>query len=223
VRLVLLHSPLTGPVVWQNLAPLLQARGFDVLVPDYRSALSEPPYYPNVVRAIASQAGEADAVIAHSGAGALVPALAPVLRFVIAVFADALLPHPGRAWFDTISPDMNVKLHRLARDGKLPRWTAWWPDGAIAAMIGNPDLYAAFDAELIELPLGYFAEKAPQTDLPQTLRCAFLQLSAGYAHEAEDAAQRGWGVRRLALHHLAIATDSDVVADAVVDLLNVRA
>jgi hypothetical protein len=69
VKLLLLHSPLTGPSVWQNLAPLLQARGFDVLVPDYHGALSgSPPYYSAIIRSIAAQARRADVLVVHSGA-----------------------------------------------------------------------------------------------------------------------------------------------------------
>ena len=224
MKLVLLHSPLTGPATWRQLVPLLEARGHDVCVPDYRSALAgSPPYYDQITRSIACQAGESSVLIVHSGAGALVPVLTSILPLRAAIFVDALLPHPDGAWFDTISPEMRVKLMGLARDGRLPRWIDWWPKGAIAAMLGDSVLYAQFADELTAPPLAYFQEKAPSIDMPASLACGYLQLSAGYDAEALRAERHGWPLHRLALHHLATMTDCEAVADALCDLLNVCA
>src|SRR5215470_9008736 len=80
--LVLVHSPFVGPGSWRALAPLLEARGFRVLVPDLRGALREtPPLYFKFGRLIAEAIDTAPgddeiALIVHSGAGALVPLLA---------------------------------------------------------------------------------------------------------------------------------------------------
>ena len=192
-------------------------------MPDYRGALAEsPPYYHRIVRDISRQANEPSTVIAHSGAGALVPALALAVPLQGAIFADALLPHPGRPWFDTVPTETKTKLLGLAHNGRLARWTAWWPEGAIANMIGDEKLYADFANELGEMPLGYFEEKAPAIDLPRSVACAYLQFSAGYDDEAAKAERWGWPVQRLALHHLAAITDPETVADALGDLLDIR-
>lgn len=221
MKLVLLHSPLTGPLTWQKVAPLLRAMGHDVCVPDYRAVLAGPaPYYDRIVRDIAHQAGQSSILIVHSGAGALVPALAVPLRLNAAIFVDALLPHPGLAWFDTVPADMKAKLLGRARDGKLPQWSAWWPQGAIAAMIGDADLYDDFERALNAVPLAYLQEKAPPADLPVSLACGYLQLSVGYDAEATMAERQGWPTRRLALHHLAAMTDCETVAGALGGLMN---
>src|SRR5690606_36396579 len=107
---VLLHSPLVGPLTWRGVADELAGRGHDVWLPALRDAFTAgPPYYPALAAAVAAQvdpgAGGAT-LVAHSGAGALVPAVVQALRRPVtaAVFVDALLPHGGRGWLDT-APD----------------------------------------------------------------------------------------------------------------------
>src|SRR5665213_2887953 len=79
VGLVLLHSPLVGPGAWSELAPLLRARGHSVTVPDYSAVMQgpQPYYYEKIVSAAAMMRPDEPVVfVAHSGAGALIPALA---------------------------------------------------------------------------------------------------------------------------------------------------
>ncbi|SRR5665213_1167888 len=124
VGLVLLHSPLVGPGTWSELAPLLRARGYGVTAPDYSAVMQGPqPYYEKIISAAAMiRPKEPVVFVAHSGAGALIPALAtkPGGQRSGAIFMDALLPHPGRAWFDTVSDTLKAHLRNVARDGHVP-------------------------------------------------------------------------------------------------------
>jgi pimeloyl-ACP methyl ester carboxylesterase len=216
VKLLLLHSPLTGPSVWQNLAPLLQARGFDVLVPDYRHVLMEGPlHYEKIARELVRQSTKASTLIVHSGAGALVPALASAIPLRAAVFTDALLPHPGRCWLDTVPEIMDMRLRGLVIDGYLPPWNCWWPKEALEAMLPDTAMRDAFIADLQPLPLSYFEEPAPDNSLPRKLPCAYLQLSPGYDAEAAEARSMNWPTRRMNLNHLAILTHPEEVAGAL--------
>jgi hypothetical protein len=220
VKLVLLHSPLTGQSVWQNLAPLFWARGFDVLVPDYRGVLSgPPPYYPALIQSIAAQARKADVLVAHSGAGALVPALVSAMPPRAAIFMDVLLPHPGRCWFDTVPEATRVHLRGLESGGHLPPWNRWWPAGTLEAMLPGIAVREAFMAELPSLPLGYFEERAPDISLPEKFPCAYLQLSSGYDTEAREARSLGWPAQRLTRNHLAMLTHPDDVAHELYSLV----
>ncbi|MBS0277033.1 MAG: alpha/beta hydrolase [Proteobacteria bacterium] len=220
MKLLLLHSPLTGPSVWQNLAPLLQARGFDVLVPDYRDALSgAPPYYPAIIQSIAAQAHEADVPVAHSGAGALVSALVSAISPRAVVFMDALLPHPGKRWFDTVPEAMRVHLRGLESGEHLPSWDRWWSTGTLEAMLPDIALRKVFTAELPSLPLGYFEECAPDISLPEKFPCAYLQLSSGYDTEVREAQSLGWPTQRLTRNHLAMLTHPDEAADELCSLM----
>ncbi|WP_162181694.1 alpha/beta fold hydrolase, partial [Glycomyces tenuis] len=115
--IVLVHSPLTGPSAWEPVADSLQRRGASVAVPTLEGAFEAgPPYHPAVAAAVGRRlaevgGGRAVTLVAHSGAGALLPAIAAAVpRVGGAVFVDALLPHPGATWFDTVPPPMRERL-----------------------------------------------------------------------------------------------------------------
>lgn len=216
MKLVLLHSPLTGPGTWTALAPVLREQGHSVTLPDLTPVMrGSGPFYPKLAATAAVEAGDA-VLIAHSGAGALVPAIAEQCNLRGAIFLDALLPHPGKSWFETASPQLAVRLRGLAEDGELPPWHRWWPKGAMERLLPDEAQRDAFTRELATLPLAYFEERAPAATL--AIPGAYLQLSDGYKAEADQAAADGWPVVRLALHHLAMLTQQDAVARAIMEL-----
>ena len=222
VKLVVLHSPLVGPATWRWLVPELRARGFEVASADFRADMAgDPPYYAKLVRtACASLAPAPETstfLVVHSGAGSLVPALATDLAG--AIFVDALMPHPGRAWFETVPDALKVRLEKSARAGCVPPWHRWWPDGAIRALFADQDSYSEFVAELNEIPLAYLHEPAPGVELQSGFRSAYLQLGPGNAVEAALAEQLGWPVRRIQLHHLATITHPQLVAASIAELV----
>lgn len=220
MKLVLLHSPLVGPGTWRAIAPALEASGFDAAVPDFTADMAgPPPYYSRLVRtASASVARDSAILVAHSGAGSLVPAIAASGHVSGAIFVDALLPHPGQSWFETVPQTLKSRLETLARDGRAPPWHRWWPDGAIRSLFADEASYARFVSELKEIPLAYLEEPAPDLALDDKFAGAYLQLGPGNAAEASAAERLGWPVQRLALHHLALLTHADEVADAIADL-----
>ena len=215
-ELVLLHSPLVGASTWRPVAEVLRSRGRAVLLPSLADAFAGPgPYYPRLVSAaadaIAAGAGRGPLVlVGHSGAGALLPAVAGAVgggRVVRTVFADALLPHPGRSWFSTVPAELSTRLRGLARGGLLPPWDEWFPPGTVEELLPEPGQRARFRAELPRLPLAYFEEAAPAAeDAPP--RCGvYVQWSEGYAAEAHQAEQYGRPVIRRSAHHLAMLTE----------------
>jgi hypothetical protein len=128
------------------------------------------------------------------------------------VFVDAILPHPGRSWFDTAPPALAKRLRGLATNGRLPPWNRWFSIGAPENAITDPALKAAFVAELPSAPLSYL--QAPAPDWPHVPQpAAYVQLSGGYVREALAARNGDWALVRADLHHLAMLTDPDKVAD----------
>ena len=222
---VLVHSPLVGPGTWRSLAPLLEARGHRVIVPDLRSALrAEPPLHFRIGRLVADAieaAASSDEItlVVHSGAGALVPMLVRGKRVQRAIFIDALLPHPGKRWFETAPRELAAHLRSLTKAGHLPRWHRWWPRGAMEALVPDEALRAQFVAELHEVPVAYLEEVTPLGDIPDGTACAYLQLSAACKAEADEAERRGWRVRRLDLNHLAVLTHASEVEVSLTELL----
>ena len=222
---VLVHSPLVGPGTWRNLAAALDSLRLQVIVPDLRCAMqAEPPLYPRLIETVLAEMAGLDAngdlvLVGHSGAGALLPSIvAAESRIRIAIFMDAVLPHPGQCWFDTAPAGLSGHIRSLVCDGHLPRWDKWWPPGSVRALLKDEDLGAAFEAELGPLPLAYFEERAPDTEMPDSARCAYLQLSPACRIEADHAMHNGWAVARLDLHHLAMLTHADIVAGSLAEL-----
>ena len=218
-RIVLLHSPLLGALTWRAVAEGLRARGYAAAAAPWpRLGGLKGDFYRALANAMATHlAGAPTIIVVHSGAGALVPALEAACDNIVGViFADAILPHPGQSWFDTAPPPLADSLRSGVDFGMLPPWDRWWPPGALERLVPDGAQRSALIAELEPLPLDYFAEPAPLSDL--TAPAAYLQLSGAYDDEADAATRRGWPVVRLALHHLAMMTHPDAVGAALMNL-----
>lgn len=217
MRFLLLSSPLLGPFSWRAVGEALRARGHTAEAPAWpRLGDIGDGFYPRLAEAMAANAaGEPAVLVAHSGAGALIPALAAAMAEppAGAVFVDAILPHPARSWFDTAPPDLAAQLRAGAEDGRLPPWNDWWPPGALEQLVPDEAVRDALIAELEPLPVAWFEEAAPNQAL--ATRSAYLQLSGAYDDEARVAGRLGWPVVSLPLHHLAPVTQPEAVAGAI--------
>ena len=222
-RILLLHSPLLGPGSLRGLATALTGLGVEAEAPAWpRLSSIAGDYYPTLAGSLAATidgvAGSPVVLAAHSGAGALVPALVGSLRTKVAgvIFIDAILPHSGRSWFDTAPREMRDQLRAGAQMGQLPPWDDWWPPGALERLVPETAVREALLTELEPLPLGYFEETAPDLDLRQP--AAYLRLSGGYEDEARIAGRHGWPVVNLPLNHLAPVSQPQAVASALASL-----
>ncbi|MCD0443317.1 hypothetical protein LO763_06715 [Glycomyces sp. A-F 0318] len=221
--LVLVHSPLTGPRAWEPAAAVLRSLGHRVAVPDFTAALEEGgPHHAAVAAAVAAQSADAAAsvLVAHSGAGALLPAIAEAVpRTVGAVFVDALLPHPGRSWMDTAPTALREHLASIAEGGRLPKWTDWFPPDVIAGLLPDQAERERFTASVPRVPLSYFAETAPDPEAWPPPWCAYVRLSEAYDKEAAEAERSGWPVHRVDGDHLSLMTRPEAVAAVIAGLL----
>jgi pimeloyl-ACP methyl ester carboxylesterase len=223
MRIVLLHSPLLGPLTWRAVLAELEAVGHTAETPAWpRFSTVGEAYYAAISGSLAATIDAADrdpaVLVAHSGAGALVAGVISRLRTPVerTVLVDAILPHPGLSWFDTAPADMRAHLRTGAEDRHLPPWDRWWPPGALERLVPDSDLRAELISELEPLPLDYFEEPAPPEELSGP--CSYLQLSGAYDDEARVAGRLGWPVVRLPLHHLAMMTQPLAVASALARL-----
>ena len=215
-RFVLLHSPFVGPSTWDELASTLARRGHACLVVDFRGTLcGAGPYYDALRAVIEGTLGEAQpsVLVAHSGAGALLSQ--SVLRpSDCAIYLDAVLPHPGLTWLDTVDNALAARLLKRADRGLLPPWNSWWPPGVLETMLGAHHDVVVQDC--VPIPLAYVQERAPVNAAP--VRSAYLQLSAAYDSESDEAFARNWPSERLVLNHFAMLTHADAVTDALITL-----
>ena len=77
---VLLHSPLVGPLTWKPVADVLMEGGTNAVVPTLGSEGVSPPFWKRHAEAIAERLrsfprAERIVLTAHSGAGAVLPAV----------------------------------------------------------------------------------------------------------------------------------------------------
>jgi len=214
---VLVPSPLLGPVSWRRVVDGLRAAGCRTAVADLRPAIAAgPPFYPGLAAAIAVAAGDHDEVtlVGHSRAGPLLPAAAEALgpRVGAAVLVDARLPHPGLSWFDALPAGDARRLRDTATDGRLPPWNTWFPAAELDRLLPDPALRAAVVAEIGRLPVALLDEPAPANGARwDSLAKRYVCLSPAYADAANAAAGLGWPVDRHDADHLAILTRPELV------------
>jgi hypothetical protein len=228
-ELVLIHSPFVGPRSWSAVAEELRRDGRQVIVPSLVSALASPsPLHPALAAAVVGDvSGREDtrvALVVHSGAGPLVPAVVDLMpsRVAAVIFVDATLPHPGRTWVDTVPAEMADQLRNSAGpDGLLPKWHEWFPPEALTELVPDEQTRTAFCADVPRVPLRYLEEVAPRSAAWQDLPCGYVQLSAAYEAAAAEARRAGWPVVRIDGHHLSGVTEPAVVAAAVARMSDV--
>ena len=214
--LLLVHSPLVGPVSWLPTAGRLEGLGYEVVVPSLAGLTAAgPPYFARLADAAAGAVGPGRpvVVVGHSRGGPLLPAVADRIGGAVrgALFVDSRQPHPGVSALDAMTPEARDQLIARARDGRLPRWHEWF--GSIAELGPDAEQRDRLVAEIEQLPLAYFAEPAPAVDPPA--RCAYVQLSDAYREPADEAARRGWPTYRAAADHLAVLTWPELAAGLV--------
>jgi hypothetical protein len=233
-HLVLAHSPLTGPAAWGPLPDVLRRRGHDVVVVDVTDD-DEPPYASRyVARAALQVAAAAPAgpvhLVAHSGAGYLLPQLGAARRSARArvagyVFCDAGVPHARGATRLGLLRAEDVEFAEaleelLAAGERFPTWT----DEDLRELVPDDVLRAALVASLRPRGSDFFTEPLPYPGDWPDAPCGYLKLSAAYDGPARVSRSRGWPVVEAPPDtpgaHFAACTAPDVVADSLEKLLD---
>ena len=217
---VLLGSPLLAPGSWGNLPGALEQADPAIDVLDVPVTDDEKPpfgqrYLTSVVLAATAVRPRAPlALIAHSGAGPLIPGIGRGLRDAghrigAYVFLDAALPGLGR-------PN-RLDLLRLEGPDSLAtveialEFSGGFPDWELPGVVTRPR------------PRVFFEEPLPTSDDWPDAPCGYLQTSSAYDGVARKAMTRGWPVLRAGTdHHLPwLADPAGVAADvlAVIDRL----
>jgi hypothetical protein len=217
----LLHSPFLGASSWLPVSRALREAGAACRVIDLGDAVrTTSGYYTAVAQAAADQVSSGAALAVHSAAGALVPSILERARHKprSVVFVDALLPHPGRSWFDTAPQSMRAAIVEAANDGFAPPWWTLVAARTLERLVPDRRLRSSLEQACPRLPLAHLHEIAPPLAIPSRLPAAYLQLSPGYAAEAERAESLCWPALRLVGHHLWPLTHAGEVADALLRL-----
>lgn len=225
VRLLLVHSPLTGSDVWDLAAAELGRAGYQPEVLDLAGIVEAgPPYCPRLAEMIARSACSRPAIlVGHSRAGPLLAAAGATAGPAVlgCIFVDARLPAPGQAWIDTVPPGFATRLRAMADpQGWLPPWPQWWGEEELARLLPDPASRRDFTAGCPRLPLAMLNETYPPAPRWRHGPAAYLQLSEPYDHQAATARELGWPVATVLSHHLALLTHPRQIAGALHDLIS---
>lgn len=214
---ILVHSPLVGALTWQAVADDLRQKGYEAETPDLvdRDNLAMP-YWQQEVSSIALPASDC-ILVGHSGAGALLPAIATAENVIGSIYVDAVLLFAQASRLDLLrAEDKDIaRLFEgwLNQGGRFPNWT----DGHLASTIADDELRRALLADLRPRSKRFFTEPiAPPADWEQK-PCAYIQLSSTYAIYANRAEARGWYVLRHDSHHFAMLTEAAIIADLLLE------
>ena len=204
----------------------LGRRGRVVVVPSLLGLAEAPEpqwrHATDAVRTATSDLRQRIVLVGHSGAGVLLPVIADALAVEVAalVFVDSFLPPPaGQVLLGP--PAFMDQLRAMATDGLLAPWSRWLGADAMRELVPDERLRADLEAEMPRLPLSYFEATVPLPDGWTSVRpCAYLLLSATpYGQSAAEARAHGWPVTEIhGVQHLAIATNPNPVARALLDL-----
>lgn len=222
---VLIHSPLTGPDVWQPVAAALHRLDAPAWVAemDERGEAGEPFWSRHARSAAATLRALPPAerlwLVGHSGAGALLPLVREASGRPAAgyLFVDAGLPRAGSRLeaMANESPEFAAQLRASLTAGEqFPAWT----DAQLLPIVPDAARRRGLLAGVRPRGLDFFAEPLPLPAGWPDAPCAYLWFSAAYTPALNEARARGWPARALPGGHFHMLVDADAVAGALLEL-----
>lgn len=220
----LVHSPLVGPVTWLGVADALEAAGSAAVVCELHD--HGAPFWLAHSESAATQIRRAApdgplVLVAHSGAGALMPPLRRALdsrEIKSVVFVDAGIPSGGTRLeafaADAPGPAAELSEH-LARGGRFPDWS----DQDLAALVPGVAARRALLASIRPRGLDYWTEPIPVYQGWPDVAGGFVLLSPAYRRHAEAARTREWPVVEIGgAGHFHAMVDPAAVAAAIIEV-----
>jgi hypothetical protein len=222
---VLIHSPLVGGLTWTLVAHKMQQWDLEVVVPLLLDSADSPePFWKqhakSVTKAFAHIPGsEAVTLVAHSGAGPLLPAIRQSLGNPVNayVFVDAGIPRDGFTRLDLMKsedPEWAEQFQEtLERGQRFPNWSM----EDLRDVIPDESLRSQLVAEIRPRGLAFFTEPIPVFGSWPDAPCAYIRFSAPYERPAAQAQQAGWPTYELEAGHFHMLVDPGTVAEMIVN------
>ncbi len=221
---VLIHSPLVGPFTWHPVYQMLMEQNVQVVLPAlFDDPNSTSPYWQQHAESAAKGITQIPPdqkiiLVAHSGAGPLLPAIRQKLtRPIFAyVFVDAGIPRDGLSRLDLMKLEdaqWAEQFQQTLLQGEVfPTWT----ENDLKEIIPDPESRRKLVAELRPRSLPFFAELMPvQAGWPDA-PCIYIKLSTSYDWDAMQARQNNWPVYEMDAGHFHMLVDPAAIADLLV-------
>jgi hypothetical protein len=225
---ILIHSPLVGPLTWSRVAAEMLARGLQVLVPVLGdSPSSRDPFWKqhadSVTRAVpAVQKDTPVVLVAHSGAGPLLPAIRKSLHNPVRayVFVDAGIPRDGATRLDLMKSEDPEWASQFAMDlergGTFPDWS--FDD--LQEILPDEKLRRQMVTEIHPRGVSFFREPIPVFAGWPDAPCVYIRFSAPYDIAAAQAQAADWLVHDLDAGHFHMLVDPVTVSDMIINSVN---
>lgn len=223
----LLHSPLVGPLTWSLVAAELEQQGIIALTPNLAEAYDPSrPYWHQQAAAFARTLSHIShdiplVLVAHSGAGPLLPAVRWALGRPVAayLFVDAGMPRDRASRLDLMAEESaewatNFRQF-LQTGGTFPNWY----EQDLADILPDPQLRRQLVAELRPRNLHFFSERISVFHDWPDAPGGYLRFTDTYRVPAKQAQTLGWPVLEIAAGHFHMLVDPPAVATALLQLL----
>ena len=223
VTYVLIHSPLVGPLTWSLVAEQMRPKGIDVLIPTLvDSPDSNEPFWKQHAESISQALRQIPkdsfvTLIAHSGAGPLLPAIRESLENPVKayVFVDAGLPQDGATRLDLMESEDSDWAKQfqeyLKSGGHFPNWS--FDD--LQEVIPNESLRRQIVAEIHPRGLDFFREPIPVFKGWPDAACVYVLFSEPYKRAAIQARGLGWSTYELEAGHFHMLVNPEDVTDLI--------
>jgi hypothetical protein len=225
---VLIHSPQVGGLTWTLDADEMRQRALDVVVPLLLDSADSPePFWKQHSKSVDPAfthipRSEAVTLVAHSGAGPLLPVIRQSLRNPVNayVFVDAGIPRDGSTRLDLMTsedPEWAEQFQEtLERGERFPNWSV----EDLQDVIPDEPLREQTVAEIRPRGLAFFKEPIPVFSGWPDAPCAYIRFSAPYERPAARARQAGWPTYELEAGHFHMLVDPASVTEMIVKAVN---
>ena len=221
----LVHSPLVGPFTWQLVCEALIGRGFKAIIP---ALLDDPnstlPYWQQHADSVARDlahisSNETIVLVAHSGAGPLLPAVRQRLTHSMCayVFVDAGIPRDQLSRIDLMKLEDSSSAEQfhtsLLNGDQFPTWTV----NDLQEIIPDGDTRRKLIAEIHPRSLSFFTEPIPVYDGWPDAPCVYIQFSEAYDWDAMQAKKSAWTVHKMHAGHFHMLVEPLAVANLIIE------
>jgi pimeloyl-ACP methyl ester carboxylesterase len=228
---VLLGGSGLGPWAWQRVTPILNAGRFRTLTPQLRATGDDTTpaaevalvdWIDDITDFLADHDLNDVTLVAHSFAGYVAAGVLArdATRIRKAVFLDAVLPQPGKSWFEGMGPGVEHYVTGLANDGSIPWFTRDQLDQAYPGHGISDDDFAWMQSKLAPQPIATYAQSPSDEPLSTTgaelayVRCLRTTPPASDISEASP----GWTFRTLDAGHWPMITHPEATARVIEEL-----
>jgi hypothetical protein len=225
---VLIHSPLVGPLTWKLVADEMRQRNIDVVVPILEDSPDSPdPYWKQHAESV-SQAlaqipkGTPVTLVAHSGAGPLLPAIRKSIANPIHtyLFVDAGIPRNGATRLELMNSEDSDWAKEfqeyLEGGGYFPNWSV----DDLQEIIPDESLRAQMVAEIHPRALDFFTEPILVFEDWPDAPCVYILFSEPYKRAAVQTRESGWLTYELEAGHFHMLVDAKAVTDLIIEAVN---